>query len=130
MIRKYCNEIFPRRLWVVRLADIPEVCRKFAAADGSELTLDLFCDVSAKSVRCFERDSGESGYLVFVNRDQIMESVVSTIAHEASHCAVWLCADLGIGVSDSDSEAFSYIVGYYAGRINDAIAEPYEVRSV
>lgn len=118
---EFFNELYPRKFWVARGEDKHRICAEFECADSNDIDPAQFEGRKALSLRCCKRDSEELGYMVWLGETENMHS--KDITHEAAHCAIWCCADLGIGISDSDNEAFCYLAGYYASRIEKAIEE-------
>lgn len=118
---EFVSELYPRKFWVARREEKPCICAEYEWADGNEICPAQFEGKKALSLRCCKRDSDELGFMVWLGEAENMRS--RDITHEADHCAIWCCADLGIGISDADNEAFCYLAGYYASCIEKSIEE-------
>ena len=94
---------------------------RFSDRDDNIFTENQFCSKNAVSLRVIEKSSDDLGVLIWYSGKEPLDA--QTIAHEAAHCTIWLCADLGIGVSEDDSEAFAYLCGYIAYCIDKGIVK-------
>lgn len=112
MLRQFKNDIYPRVLWVGTEDAIPAVLAAFSPMDNTvEWTESAFEDKIYATVPVFHKSTRLRGYFVLVRQDDL--PAWRHAAHEATHCAILTCGDLGIGASTDEQEAMAYLVGYY-----------------
>lgn len=64
-------------------------------------------------VHVFTGNNGNLYFVILIKKD----ANVSTMAHEASHMADFICEFLGIPISCKNTETRAYIVGYIVGKL-------------
>lgn len=126
-VYEFNPEIYPTRLWVVKApVTIEELSNSFYAIDSEDIA-HAFDDVyklpeSADYARCYivsDKERHARGVLVLINAKKLP---IGVIAHEASHCADWLCEYLGIESNTFvTGEARAYYVGWVAGKIAEVL---------
>ena len=88
--------LFPTRVWVTLYPDIRLISRHFYALDEQgeiieEFPQDTFSDEKtvAQTTLVQDKKSGYQGCLITIHR--VNEMTPGIAAHEANHCADWLC---------------------------------------
>ena len=118
MIKKYVNEIYPRRLWVLGEDDFDKFRKEFRIDDGegSEIDENALYNKGALTIRCYELKSRELGCAIILreNWDYTLPMILDIVAHEACHATIHTSSTLGVGCSDDNSEPFCYLIGFYA----------------
>jgi hypothetical protein len=134
MIKEYDLTIFPRMFWIILNPTYDEVKDRFLIYNSNQDGYDTF-RVSDYN-ECIDRADGNvtrvsdaktnnQGYLIFIfgeyKADNDLPKLVELITHESGHVSDFLQED--IGIKSPDTEVNSYISGYVAGKIMEAILE-------
>lgn len=116
MVKEYKNGIYPRSLWVATRESLATVLVAFEPEDPSaEWCEEAFAGKYLASIPVCHKNTNKLGYLVVVpeKEDPKEGPMWKHAAHEAVHCAIWCCGDLGVGISGDNQEPLAYLVGYY-----------------
>lgn len=125
MIKKYKNEIYPLKLWVLGEDDFDKFRKEFRVDDGreSEIRDDVLYGKGAITIKCIEAKSREMGCAIVLreNWDYSLQNILDVVSHEAAHVTVHSSVELGLACDEEHSEAFCYLLGYYARCIGNYI---------
>ena len=127
--------LYPTRLWVVVKPDVREMDAEFYALDEygetlDEMNKDLFDDshTVAQTTLVQDKTSEYKGCLVAILRPK--EVTPGIAAHEASHCADYLCDSFGIKSDTFETgESRAYYVQWVADTIWDVLHNPAKCKS-
>lgn len=110
--------IYPRKLWVVRCASIPDVNKAFYDYNKEDIYIPDNEVNSSKAMvlRVKQRSTGLYGVMVMLWG----KCDVGNVAHEAVHVASCIFSDCGMsmGFEGGQDEHFAYLVGFAADCIN------------
>ena len=119
--------IFPTRVWVTMCPDIKLISRQFYALDEDGEIMDVFPadtftddKTVAQTTLVQHKKTNFYGCLVTIHRaDEVTSGIM---AHEASHCADWLCDQFGIySCTFQTGETRSYYVQWVTECIEKVI---------
>lgn len=122
-IHEFHLTIYPRRLWVVKDADIDYIKTHFCYRDYKEL--DFGNDVSSYKAIVFEViniDTEKYGNLVCIFDNLNVED----IAHEALHVTFDIAFDMGLYPLPNNQEPMAYLIGFVADCINQVVTGEYK----
>lgn len=127
MIHEFDPSIYPCRLYVGMNPTFEEISEKFYGLTNEneridigeiQCSMDNFVVAKTHAVSC--REDGWIGVCVAINRKKAMTA--KTIAHEACHCADFICENFGIvSRKFDDGEAYAYLVGWIADCIEKVV---------
>ena len=108
VIHEFDPCIYPRRLWVVKGGELEEIRKTLEFDDIDE---DFQSTGGAITITAYDNAKKKGGFLVWFPKSGDMSNL-DWIAHESSHVALGVFDYIGSDVTASDSEPFSYLVGW------------------
>lgn len=117
-MKVFKTDIFPFRFCIAELKEHKDIKATFVDLDGDEIMFSK--DMAGLVVQAKYKDSGKMCSLIVVNKDV---ANVGTVAHEANHSAENLLENIGIYHCSQTSEVYSYVIGFIAQKIYEAIWE-------
>ena len=126
MIHRYPMGIYPRTLWITFDATPEELNLQFPTGDTCNkpfVALDK-CDVARVDAVCDITNKG--GFLI--RFDGIKSTRMGVVAHEANHVADWTFDFIGATPDINNNEPYSYLVGWVADCVEDALANQEEMK--
>lgn len=99
--------IYPRLLWVVKGGELDEIRKTLEFAELDEETQSG----GAVTVSAYDNEKKKGGFLVWFPKASEMSNL-DWIAHECAHVALGIFDYIGAEAKASDSEPFSYLVGW------------------
>ncbi len=111
LIHQFCNEIFPRKLWVIRDAPYSWIKERFKYIKDDD-EIEEYTKYEAKSVTYSEieyKKTNQYGILIVILDNNL---TIKDIAHEATHFAMFLHEAIGETIDTNHQEMMAYIVGY------------------
>lgn len=101
LIYEFDPVLFPTRVWISTCTDVHKIARRFWALDENgeiieKFPEDTFTDnkTSAQTTIVQDKKTDYYGCLITIHRTNEMTPGIT--AHEANHCADWLCDQFGI----------------------------------
>ena len=119
MVYKFDPVIYPIIFCIIFSEDLAKESELFVHTDGKLIYADTLDEVNATtSPVVIERDTDLYSVVLTIPKDNLS---ISDIAHEANHVArrIWE----HIGEDESGEEASSYLIGWAAKCIDEAIIE-------
>lgn len=107
IIHEFDPCIYPRLLWVVKGGELDEIRKTLEFAEFDE-------DIEkggAVTVSAYDNENKRGGFLVWFPKASEMSNL-DWIAHECAHVALGVFDYIGAEAKASDSEPFSYLVGW------------------
>ena len=110
--------IYPRTLFIAKGKDKKNVIKEnFTDRNGNELIFDENDTTAACEWEVIDKNDDTFGFLVWIYG----KSDIEYISHESTHVAFDAFRDIG-GIADEDNqEPFSYLVGWVAKQIKNAL---------
>lgn len=107
IIHEFDPCIYPRLLWVVKGGSLEEIRKTLEIPELSEEDKSG----GAVTVSAYDNENERGGFLIWFPKAKDISNG-DWIAHEASHVALGIFDYIGSEVTASDSEPFSYLVGW------------------
>ena len=126
MIHRYTMGIYPRTLWITFDATPEELNLQFPTGDTNNkpfVALDKWVD-ARMDVVC---DIANNGGLL-LRFEGIKSAMMSVVAHEANHVADEVYNYIGAVPDINNNEPHSYLVGWVAACVEDALANQEEMK--
>ena len=107
IIHEFDPCIYPRLLWVVKGGELDEIRKTLEFGEVGEEEQSG----GALTISAYDNENKRGGFLVWFPKAKDM-SHGDWMAHEASHVALGIFDYIGAEAKASDSEPFSYLVGW------------------
>ena len=107
IIHEFDPCVYPRLLWVVKGGTLEEIRKTLEFAELSEEDKSG----GAVTVSAYDNEKQRGGFLIWFPKASDIKHG-DWIAHEASHVALGIFDYIGAEAKASDSEPFSYLVGW------------------
>ena len=108
IIHEFDPCIYPRLLWVVKGGSLEEIRKTLEFGELSEEDDSH----GALTLSAYDNKNKRGGFLVWFPKAKDMLLHGDWVAHEASHVALGIFDYIGAEAKASDSEPFSYLVGW------------------
>ena len=123
VIHEFDPCIYPRLLWVVKGGSLEEIRKTLEFGEVGEEEQSG----GALTISAYDNENKRGGFLVWFPKASEMTNL-DWIAHEASHVALGIFDYIGAEAKASESEPFSYLVGWIFGCI-DKVRKYKEVKN-
>lgn len=107
IIHEFDPCIYPRLLWVVKGGSLEEIRKTLEFGEVGEEEQSG----GALTISAYDNEKQRGGFLIWFPKASDIKHG-DWIAHEASHVALGIFDYIGSEVTASDSEPFSYLVGW------------------
>lgn len=113
IIHEFDPCIYPRILWVVKGGELKEIRKTLEFGEVSEEDQSG----GALTISAYDNVNRRGGFLVWFPKASEISNL-DWIAHECAHVALGIFDYIGAEVKASDSEPFSYLVGWVFGCVD------------
>lgn len=111
-IHEFDLYIYPRKIWVCIGGTIEGIKQHVRTLERTELDFSQVAPFDACTVACRSKASDKIGELIYFPDKRVM--TFGIVAHEATHAALDVCADIDLRIDAANQEPFAYLVGYIA----------------